>query len=155
MPLEHKTSEDLMKMLHNIIRRQNESVAQEKKVILYNEWSNRNESFLNGRNIKIMSADGVLSAFGYRVGDGGVTKASRRQSILKHIMEAPIPPIVSVEYTKAWGKPNTSLRKKKLLKTLKGFIYGVKQRSSYAQHSYERAVSHWKQDLDYIQGISV
>jgi len=153
--LQDKTNEQLMNLLHNIIECSHEDEAKEAKVYLYQEWLKRNKSFISGRKTSLMRADGVLSAFRYRVGDGGVTDDGKRHRILDHVLEAPIPPILSADYTKKWGAPNSHARKKALLRTLYGFVSGVNHKSEHSQDRLGRAKSHWQQDIAYVSALTM
>ena len=155
MNLQNRSSQELMVMLHNIMRAQDTDAAKTRKKILYQELANRNRALCSGQNIDVMPSDGALSAFGYHVGDRGITKAEQRQLILTYLLEAPMPPVVDREYTKSWGSPNSLSRKEKLLKTLKGLASGAKKRRAHERDSYERALSHWEQDIKYVQGLTV
>ncbi len=153
--LQNRSNQQLMVMLHNIMQHQDRAAAETRKKILYQELANRNRAFCSGQDIDVMPSDGALSAFGYHVGDGGITRAEKRQLILKCVLEAPIPPVVDRDYTQSWGLPNSVSRKEKLLRTLKGLASGVKSRRAYTHDSYARALSHWEQDIKYVQGLMV
>jgi len=71
------------------------------------------------------------------------------------LLEAPMPPVVDRDYTQSWGLPNSVSRKEKLLRTLKGLASGVRNRGAYAYDRYARALSHWEQDIKYVQGLMV
>jgi len=155
MPLYNRTNEQLMTMLHNVMNHSDRAKADARKIQLYNVWKLRNEAFCSGERVNLMPGDGVLSAFRYRVGDGGITRASKRQLILDYILEAPIPPIVDREYTKKWGQPNSFTRMNKLIRTLKGLVAGVNNKQAYNQDSFARAKSHWEQDIAYLENLSL
>ena len=155
MNLQNRSSQELMVMLHNIMRAQDTDAAKTRKKILYQELANRNRALCSGKNIDVMPSDGALSAFGYHVGDGGITRAEQRQLILTYLLEAPMPPVVDRDYTQSWGLPNSVSRKEKLLRTLKGLASGVRNRGAYAYDRYARALSHWEQDIKYVQGLMV
>ena len=144
MNLQNRSSQELMVMLHNIMRAQDTAAAKTRKKILYQELANRNRALCSGKNIDVMPSDGALSAFGYHVGDGGITRAEQRQLILTYLLEAPMPPVVDRDYTQSWGLPNSSIsRKEKLLRTLKGLASGVKNRGAYGRTiSYARGHYH-------------
>ncbi len=155
MPNLHmRTNEQLMTMLHNIMAHRDRSRAEAAKRHLYNEWERRNQVFCSGQNMSLMDGDGVLSAFRYHVGDSGITNATKRQLILDHILEAPIPPVVDRKYTMKWGNPNSPERKKRLIRTLKGLVSGVNKKTSYNQDSLSRAKSHWQEDIAYLEKLS-
>jgi hypothetical protein len=147
--LQNRSNQQLMVMLHNIMQHQDRTAAETRKKVLYQELANRNRAFCSGQDIDVMPSDGALSAFGYHVG------AEKRKLILKCVLEAPIPPVVNRDYTQSWGLPNSVSRKEKLLRTLKGLASGVKNRGAYAHDSYARALSHWEQDIEYVQGLIV
>ena len=153
--LQNRSNQQLMVMLHNIMQHQDRAAAETRKKVLYQELANRNRAFCSGQDIDVMPSDGALSAFGYHVGDSGITRAEKRKLILKCVLEAPIPPVVDRDYTQSWGLPNSVSRKEKLLRTLKGLASGVKNRGAYAHDSYARALSHCEQDIEYVQGLIV
>ena len=152
MNVQHHTNESLMTMLHNAINHPNKAKAELTKTQVYAEWKKRNELFCSGSDVEIMPGEGLLSAFRYRVGDGGVTNASKRQQILNHVLDAPVPPLVDRQYTKKWGSPNSRKRKSTLLQTIKRLASGAGKRTS-TQASYSRARSHWEADMMYLEGI--
>ena len=155
--LPSKSNKELMVFLHNVSNNvkpsQLERAAELKKAI-YAEWSVRNKDFLAGRAVEMMQADGVLSAFGYRVGDTGVSKQRARLAILALVLEAPIPPIVDPEYTREWGLPKSEARIQKLTRTLKGLINGVERRSSNSRVAYARALTQWQSDLAIVPQLA-
>ncbi len=150
MPIHNHSNDQLMTMLHNIMNHNNRAEADVKKIQLYSVWELRNQAFCSGKNIKTITADGVLSAFRYKVGDGGIANAAKRQLILDHILEAPIPPTVDMEYTMKWGEPKSTERKNQLIRTLKGLISGVNKRN-YSRDKFLRAKAHWEEDLTYLE----
>lgn len=155
MNLQNCTNEQLMTMLHNVINHSDKATANARKTQLFSVWELRNKAFCAGQSIETISGDGVLSAFRYRVGDGGITKASKRHMILDHIIEAPIPPVVDREYTLKWGQPNSPKRKKRLIRTLKGLVSGIAKRTAHNQDSLSRAKSHWLEDIAYLEKSSL
>ena len=150
MSLHKKTDKELMNLLHNTMIHPDRDRAEAKKSEVYKVWSWRNKSFSSGHKLPTMPWDGVLSAFGYRVGDHGISSASRRQLILNHIIEAPIPPVKNPQYLRDWGLPSSIKRKRKLKNTLKALYKGTSKRSTNRDISYEKAIKHWKEDLDYV-----
>ena len=76
MPLENRTNQQLMTMLHNTISHEDRARALAAKNRIYAVWAQRNQKFISGEEVEMMDADGVLSAFGYHVGDNGITNAT-------------------------------------------------------------------------------
>ena len=150
MSLKTKNDKELMTLLHNAINYPDQEKGMAAKRRVYAEWDRRNRLFCGGSNIPITFRDGVLKAFGYGVGDDGITRAAKRHVILDHVLEVPIPPVKDKWYTLEWGQPNSNKRKAKLLTTLKGLINSRESMASYHQPSYSRAISQWKDDLNYI-----
>ena len=150
MPFRNKSDRDLMKLLHNAINHPDKERAMAAKQQVYSEWARRNHLLCTGADIPITFCDGVLKAFGYGVGDDGITRAAKRHVILDHVLEAPIPPVMDVSYTREWGEPNSTKRRTKLLRTLKGLISGRERMKSYHQSSYSRAIGQWQEDLNYL-----
>jgi len=153
-----KTDQELMKLLHNIMANTNSAhagIAHVRKHAVFDEWSFRSEHYKCGVDLKVMPADGVLSAFGYRVGDYGIRDSSKRHRILLLILEAPIPPINDPEYVQSWGAPKSIERINKLSRTLRGLIYGAKNRSKNGVASYANALAQWESDLAIIPKLAV
>ena len=153
MSLQNKTDKQLMNLLHNTMTHPDRDRANAAKNAVYEIWSKRNTRFSRGLETRVMPWDGVLSAFGYHVGDSGISSSRKRQSILEHILEAPIPPVKDPAYPREWGKPMSKARKTKLKNALKGLHYGCSQRSDNDQLSYSRAMSHWQSDLEYLERL--
>ena len=152
MEFKHFANEDLMTLLHNAINHPNKERAKRVKESVYAVWKKRNQQFCSGKTVKLMQNEGVLSAFRYKVGDGGITSALKRQEILDHLLEAPIPPLVDREYTKKWGAPNTQKRKSTLFQTIKSLAAGARNRTN-TQAAYSRARNHWEADMSYLKGV--
>ena len=153
MPLENRTNQQLMTMLHNTISHEDRPRALAAKNRIYAVWAQRNQKFLSGEEVEMMDADGVLSAFGYHVGDNGITNATKRHVILNHVLEAPIPPIKDKEYTIKWGRPQSIRRAKTLVSTLYGLVQSVRRRNAYNQTQYQRAMTHWQEDIAYLENL--
>lgn len=155
MPLHSKTDKELMVLLHNTMNHSDRERANAKKDEVYKIWSFRNKLFTSGKKINAHPWDGVLSAFGYHVGDNGINETEKRHKILNHVLEAPIPPVRDPSYVKEWGKPNSRKRIIKLERTLIGLYKGFSKIRTNRQISYERAINQWKLDLQYIRELRV
>ena len=155
MPLHSRTDKELMTLLHNTMNHCDQKRALDKKREVYKIWSFRNELFTSGTRLNVHPWDGVLSAFGYHVGDNGINDTKKRHKILDHVLEAPIPPVRDPAYVKEWGKPNSRKRIRKLERTLIGLYKGFSKIKTNRQISYERAINQWKMDLQYIRQFSI
>ena len=147
----NKSNEDLMRLLKNAQRMSGSRKAEDAKTLIYKEWGARSQAFLQGKKVQIMEADGVLSAFGYHVGDYGVTDKVTRRAILATVMESPIPPINDPYYVAEWGAPRSKRRARKLIRTLHGLIANASKKGGKHRQALKRAIGDWSDDLAYLQ----
>jgi len=157
--LANKKYSELMILLNNIVnilesdRQPIERInkAKETKKKVFNELQKRVDNFKEGGKGLLMDAEGVLSAFNYRVGDFGISSQSKRLSLLKLIIESPIPPIKDVDYIEEWGQPNSPKRLSKLKNTLIGLASNRKKQNN---PRWRKAIGHWEHDFSKIRSIS-
>ena len=160
MDLSNKTYEDLMRMLTNVWNVLNNqdrydssqiSKANFRKKRIYEEFSKRTLDFKQNKSYSVMNADGVLSAFGYHVGDYGISCPNKRFLILKLIIDCTIPPIKDAQYINKWGTPCSAKRMETLQRTLRGFIISTRRKNNCFQ--FRRALKHWEHDLAAIENL--
>ena len=149
--LQRKSNKELIILLHNCIKSSDMKRADNIKQLVFEVLTTRNKKFLTGGSIDVMDADGVLSAFGYHVGDDGIKDDFARQRILRLVLETPIPPILDRNYVAEWGAPSSPERLLKTLAALHGFIGNKRSQSPNRQVSYTRALEHWEKDLKYLE----
>ena len=161
MDFSNKTYNELMVMLGNITNALNDPESAQHRIDralflkdkVFQEFSIRTNELRDNRHCPVMAADGVLSAFNYRVGDNGITSAEERLVILKLIIESPIPPINNIEYVEKWGEPCTPKRLRTLQRTISGLIHN--RRRNGRQFRYRRAIGHWENDLRTIENLPI
>ena len=149
--LQRKSNKELIILLHNCIKSSDMKRADNIKQLVFEVLTTRNKKFLSDGSIDVMDADGVLSAFGYHVGDDGIKDDFARQRILRLVLETPIPPILDRNYVAEWGAPSSPERLLKTLAALHGFIGNKRSQSPNRQVSYTRALEHWEKDLKYLE----
>ena len=157
--LANKKYSELMILLNNIVnilesdRQPIERInkAKETKKKVFNELQKRVDNFKEGEKGLLMDAEGVLSAFNYRVGDFGISSQSKRLSLLKLIIESPIPPIKDLDYIEEWGQPSSPKRLSKLKNTLIGLASNRKKQNN---PRWRKAIGHWEHDFSKIRSIS-
>jgi hypothetical protein len=95
---------------------------------------------------------GVLKAFGYEVGDKGITVDKKRQFILDVVVKSEIPPIDQgspIEFkrlVKSWADPKTRGRIRRLINKLEHYVH------EYGNYRYnQRARNHWLRDIEYLE----
>jgi hypothetical protein len=95
-------------------------------------------------------ADGMLSFFGYHVGETSGLIMSVRRDILDYIYRGNLPLVSDAAYTQSWGPPASPQRLKKLAMTLSHLA-----RNALAKENpnYETAISEWEADLKYIKSM--
>lgn len=147
-----KTDSELMKLLQNADQHTNKKRGDEAKFWIFKTWEHRGRLFQEGSIEVSLAADGVLSAFGYRVGDFGIKDPCERQRILNLILEANLPPVREPAYVSEWGLPRSSIRKRKLVKVLLGLKYGASRTSGNHLAARQNAISAWQSDIQYLQG---
>ena len=89
--------------------------------------------------------EGLMSTMGYRVGDTQGIKAEYRKLIMSEILEGPIPFVNSPAYMREWGSDGSLTRFNKMQRFLNSEINSPLQRNNY------RAISEWKDDLDWLK----
>ena len=149
--LQRKSNKELIILLHNCIKSSDMKRADNIKQLVFEVLTTRNKKFLSDGSVDVMDADGVLSAFGYHVGDDGIKDDFARQRILRLVLETPIPPILDRNYVAEWGAPSSPERLLKTLAALHGFIGNKRSQSPNRQVSYTRALEHWEKDLKYLE----
>lgn len=91
---------------------------------------------------------GMLSFFGYKVGEEGVVTSERRNILDKLFVERALPQLNSHEYVKEWGLPRTATRLRKMAESLAAFCRNAKRRTS-AQMS--KSIDDWEADLAWLK----
>ena len=110
--------------------------------LIKEEWMNRlNESSESSG----APSEGVMSTMGYRVGDTQGVKQDYRILIMIEILKGPLPFVDSPHYMREWGDDASIERYKKMKRFLVGEINSPLQRNNY------RAISEWKDDLDWLE----
>ena len=143
-----KRDEDLMKLLHNASKHRDAELGHHVASQVFAEWRSRSGQFINDPTACSLKADGVLSAFGYRVGEFGVRDSKERLRILKLIFNAEIPPINDPSYVRSWGRPKSQQRKRRLASVIASLIYSTKRKSPGKQ--FANALKDWTGDLQAI-----
>ena len=113
-----------------------------------NTWKSRLELVKNNQYEFDIENEGMLAAFGYHVGDFGITDNRVRHKLLDIIMNSKyLPPIHmnTTMYTYEWGLNDIKKRIRKIKRFFHGEIEAAKNRKTM-----KRAVSHWQCDLNYI-----
>lgn len=95
-------------------------------------------------------ADGMLSFFGYHVGESKGLLMSVRRDILDYIYRGNLPLVSDEKYTRSWGTPASPQRLKKLAMTLTHLAQNAQAKEN---PNYETAVSEWEADLRYIKSM--
>ncbi len=90
---------------------------------------------------------GLLSFMGYRTGLKGAIEESRRE-ILDFMYTRNVPNVISVEYMKKWGKPNTGKRLLQLARSLANFVKNEKRNDLIA---YMVSITEREADLEYLK----
>ena len=150
-----QSNKSLMMMLHNISAntdpRRFEKAAERKRAI-FREWVRRTRQFMCGDSVDVMEEQGVLSAFGYRVGESGLSSDSKRRRILELIFEAPIPPILNPDYVREWGCPQSAQRKQKMGNVLRGLAHTSRVNNIGSSHAL--ALRHYETDLAVVATLT-
>ena len=89
-------------------------------------------------------AEGVMSTMGYRVGDTQGIRKEYRINIMIDVLTEPLPFVESPSYMQEWGEERSITRYNKLKNFLSGEINSPLQRNNF------RAVSEWKEDLEWV-----
>ncbi|TAX54604.1 hypothetical protein [Rhizobium leguminosarum] len=88
--------------------------------------------------------DGVLSFFGYQVGQSSQITSSTRYAILDRVFRIVLPPILPGSHMALWGMPNSRRRLQKMAEAIAAFVRNAKRRQN---PSYDRAIGDWEYDL--------
>lgn len=149
LDLDAKSDADLIKLLKNANQRRLDPRAGVLIERIFAVFQKRSLEFLRrNRNVEL-NAQGVLSAFGYKVGHDGVKDPEIRHQILDLIYQIDLPPVLNQDYMREWGAPKSVQRKAKLIRVLSKFIESCKRRKAN-KLSYRLAVADWENDLAYV-----
>ena len=149
MKLFDKTDKELITLYKNCDRLKNErknALTLMKEI--EKEWGKRLSDVRKGEYMFSIADEGMLSAFGYHVGDFGLNNNETRKYLLDIIVNCEyLPPIFceTRNYTFQWGKAKSSKRINKLLNVLGGLKYAHKNKASL-----KNAVKHWDCDYEFI-----
>ncbi len=91
---------------------------------------------------------GVLSFYGYHVGNTKGVSSQTRQTILEGVFNAVIPPVFDLPYLYQWGAPATPARLKKIAYTLASNARNFKRQKN---SSYLDAIREWEEDLEFMK----
>ena len=150
----NKTDAQLLVLLKNCHERFDRNPSKAEKIIssINIEFKRRQKIACSVPYLFTIRQIGVLKAFGYEVGDGGVTDDKERKFILDVVVNSEIPPIDQGSPTelnrliKSWGDPQSRLRIRRLINKLEHYVH------EYGNYRYnQRARSHWLQDIDYLE----
>jgi len=150
----NKTDAKLLVLLKNCHERFDTDPSKAEKIIssVNDEFRRRQKLAWSVPYLFTIRQVGVLKAFGYEVGDGGVTDNRKRMSILDVVVNSEIPPIDQgspAEFKRliqSWGDPKSRLRIRRLINKLEHYVHDY---GSYKNN--KRARSHWLQDIDYLE----
>lgn len=148
---QEKSDERLITWLHNADKRPGNEKAGEVAFHINLIWLKRRLEFEAGRIQPSLEADGVLSAFGYKVGDFGIRDQNERLRILRLILRSELPPIKTPQYLSEWGAPNSRQRETKLKGVLIALIQSAKKRGSTTKNRYANACKAWGSDLAHVE----
>ncbi|NEJ39513.1 hypothetical protein [Rhizobium ruizarguesonis] len=88
--------------------------------------------------------DGILSFFGYQVGQSSQITSSTRYAILDRVFRIVLPHILPGSHMALWGMPNSRRRLQKMAEAIAAFVRNAKRRQN---PSYHRAIGDWEYDL--------
>ncbi len=150
--IKNKSNPELAKYYRTLMKRFVDSIDSSKSkdleaviAIIKMEWMQRlEEGDQDG-----LPDEGLMSTMGYRVGDTQGIKASYRRMIMKEILEGPIPFVSNPAYMREWGQDGSIERYDKMKRFLKSEINSPVQKHNY------RAVSEWKEDLQWLEEVGV
>ena len=94
----------------------------------------------------MLPAVGMMAVMGYHVGNDGVARMRRRQ-ILREVIEEPLPFVHTPMYMHEWGTPKSRERVDKVC----SFFLGEINRPRGNTRDFERAISEWEDDLEYVK----
>jgi hypothetical protein len=151
---ENTTDAKLLILLTNCHERFDSNPSKAKKIItsVNEEFKRRQKIACSVPYLFTIRQVGVLKAFGYEVGDGGVTDDKKRELILDIVVNSEIPPIDQgspIEFkmlVKSWAEPMTRVRIRRLIKKLEHYVH------EYGNYRYNhRARNHWLRDIEYLE----
>lgn len=91
--------------------------------------------------------EGLLSQYGYKVGEEGLSQYERL-AILDSIFLNPITGIDNPVYLSEWGEPQSSARLKKLANSIAAFTRNSRRRND---KDFSQAIQDWEDDLNYLK----
>jgi len=150
----NRTDVELLVLLKNCHERfdSNPSRAEEIISLVNKEFKRRQKVACSVPYLFSIRQIGVLKAFGYEVGDGGITDYEKRKFILDVVVNSEIPPIDQgspgefKRLIKSWGDPQSRLRIRRLINKLERYVH------DYGNYKHnKRARSHWLQDIAYLE----
>ena len=147
-----KSDERLMTWLNNADKQPDNERAIRVAIHINLTWLKRRLEFEAGRIQPSLPAEGVLSAFGYKVGDFGIRDQNERLRILRLILRSELPPIKTPKYLREWGEPHSLKRENKLKSVLLALIHSAKQRRLATKNYYVNACKAWESDLALLEG---
>jgi uncharacterized protein YutD len=151
---ENKTDAQLLVLLKNCHERFDRNPSSAEKIIssVNYEFKRRQKVACSIPYLFTIRQVGVLKAFGYEVGDTGITDDKKRQFILDLVVKSEIPPIDQgspIEFkrlVKSWADPKTRLRIRRLINKLEHYVH------EYGNYKYnQRARNHWLRDIEYLE----
>ncbi|MDO3434520.1 hypothetical protein QWJ46_17730 [Rhizobium sp. CBN3] len=89
-------------------------------------------------------SDGVLSFFGYEVGQSSRLNSSTRYAVLHRVFRIMLPQMLPTTHMALWGPANSGWRLKKIAETIAAFVRNAKRRRN---PSYSQAIDDWEYDL--------
>ncbi len=113
--------------------------------LIAKEHERRVSSARVGRYKASTPEEGVLDAYGYKVGKSGLKDFARRKR-LDAIMSEELPLVGSPAHMVEWGSPFSPQRYRKLHRVIQVNISSHKYRDNL-----EVAVADWEEDLDYLE----
>ena len=147
--LDDKSDQDLIRLLKNANRRTLDPRSSDLKKRIFAVFEERSAQFIKRNRGVELTAPGILSAFGYKVGHDGIKDTQVRHQILYLIFSAELPPVLDAKYMREWGSPKSPQRKTKLTRVLSSFVGSCKRRTRN-KLSYRLALSHWESDLAHL-----
>jgi hypothetical protein len=143
----------LMNLFHNALKIISENStmkpnAEKCIALIEKEWERRIELAKQGNYKHTRPQVGMLSHFGYKVGEHEGIKKKNRRVLLDYIFTSKLPMVHSPSYLLEWGDPNTEERLKKMSQSL---AYFAKQKRRLDEDKFEKAIMDWEDDLDYLK----
>lgn len=114
----------------------------------YFSWPSTDASDGNGSlSAQGWPSEGMLSCLGYHVGVVQGETANVRQSVLREIFSAFLPPILPPLLMLEWGHPKSAGRLKKMAECIAAFSRNAKRRHD---PRLSTAIAQWDDDLEYL-----